>query len=55
MPQIERDLKIRKDRNRNNKKRALRARLETEKDTKVRARLIAKLAKISPNSPRPEK
>lgn len=55
MSQVERDREIRKKRNRNNKKRALRARLLTERDTKVRARLISKLKKISPNSPIPEK
>jgi hypothetical protein len=55
MPQVERDREIRRSRNRNNKKKALRARLTTERDSKVRARLIAKLKKISPNSPIPEK
>ena len=55
MPQVERDREIRRNRNRNNKKKALRTRLTTERDTKVRARLIAKLKKISPNSPIPEK
>jgi hypothetical protein len=55
MPQVERDREIKRRRNLNNKKRALRDRLATERDTKVRARLIAKLKKISPNSPAPEK
>ncbi len=55
MAQVERDREIRRNRNRNKKKRALRARLATERDSKVRARLIAKFKKISPNSPIPEK
>ena len=55
MPQVERDRELKKRRQRTDKVRDLRARLETERDLKVRARLIAKLKKISPHSPIPEK
>jgi hypothetical protein len=55
MPQVERDREIKRRRNRAIKVRALRQRLTTERDSKTRARLIAKLKKISPNSPVPEK
>lgn len=55
MPQVERDREIRRRRARRQKIRALRERLGTERDTRVRARLIAKLKKIAPASPIPEK
>ena len=55
MPQVERDREIKRRRNRQHKKQALKARIATERDTKARAKLIAKLKKISPNSPLPEK
>ena len=55
MPQVERDREIKRRRNKHNKVVALRLRLAEERDTKVRTRLIAKLKKISPNSPAPEK
>ncbi len=55
MPTVERDREIRRRRQRNTKVRGLRARLETERDAKVRARLIAKIKKISPAAPAPEK
>ncbi len=55
MPQVERDREIHRRRNRTSKVRTLRARLKDERDTKVRARLIAKIKKISPHSPVPEK
>ena len=51
MPQVERDRELKKRRHRTVKVNALRARLETERDSKVRARLIAKYRKISPHSP----
>jgi hypothetical protein len=55
MPLVEREREIKRRRNRKNKIKAIRARLLAERDSKVRARLIAKLKKISPNSPLPEK
>jgi hypothetical protein len=55
MPQVERDREIKRRRNKTNKVKTLRERLKEERDTKVRARLIAKLKKISPRSPIPEK
>ena len=55
MPQVERDREIKRRRNKHNKVKDLRARLTDERDNKVRARLIAKLKKISPRSPAPEK
>jgi hypothetical protein len=55
MPQVERDREIKRRRNKHNKVKGLRERLNEERDTKVRARLIAKLKKISPKSPAPEK
>jgi hypothetical protein len=55
MPQVERTREIKRRRQRYDKVHALRARLTTERDTKVRARLIAKLKKASPNAPAPEK
>ena len=55
MAQIERQREIKRRRRRFDKVHTLRARLENEKDAKVRARLIAKLKKISPTAPAPEK
>ncbi len=55
MPQVERTREIKRRRQRFDKVHALRARLANERDSRVRARLIAKLKKISPKSPAPEK
>lgn len=55
MPYVERDREIRRRRQKRKKVRALKARLLTERDAKTRARLAAKLKKISPYSPLPEK
>lgn len=55
MPQVQRDREIKKRRNLALKKRALKERIVKERDAKVRARLVAKLKKISPNSPIPER
>jgi len=55
MPQVERNREIKRRRNKYNKVHTLKLRLVEERDTKVRARLIAKLKKISPLSPIPEK
>ena len=55
MPLVQRDREIRKRRKRALKVKALRERLQTERDTKVRARLIARMKKVSPNAPAPEK
>ena len=55
MPQVERNREIKRRRNKHNKVKGLRVRLNEERDTKVRARLIARLKKISPKSPAPEK
>src|SRR5258708_2395498 len=55
MPQVERDREIKRRRNKHKKVKSLRERLNEERDTKVRARLIAKLKKISPPSPVPKK
>jgi hypothetical protein len=55
MPQVERTREIKRRRQRRDKVHDLRARLATEKDAKVRARLLAKLKKTSPNAPAPEK
>ncbi len=55
MPQVERTREIKRRRQRSEKVRALRARLTNERDSKIRARLIAKLKKVSPRSPAPEK
>ena len=41
MPQVERDREIKKRRNKHNKVKGLRVRLNEERDTKVRARLIS--------------
>jgi hypothetical protein len=55
MPMVERDREIKRHRNRKKKVKALQTRLQAERDGKVRSRLIAKLKKISPASPIPEK
>ncbi len=55
MPQVERTREIKRRRQRYEKVRALRARLANERDSKIRARLIAKLKKVSPRSPAPDK
>jgi hypothetical protein len=55
MPFVERDREVRRRRHKRRKVRALKARLLTERDAKARARLVAKLKKISPYSPLPEK
>ena len=55
MPQVEKTREIKRRRQRYDKVHALRARLVNERDAKIRARLIAKLKKISPNAPAPEK
>lgn len=55
MPQVERTREIKRRRQRRTKVKDLRERLTKERDTKVRARLIAKLKKVSPHSPAPEK
>ena len=55
MPQFERQREIKRRRNRFVKVHTLRDRLVTEKDAKVRARLIAKIKKIAPAAPVPEK
>ncbi len=55
MPQVERTREIKRRRRRFDKVHALRARLANERDSKVRARLLARLKKVSPNSPAPEK
>ena len=55
MPQVERTREIKRRRQRRDKVHDLRARLVNERDSKVRARLLAKLKKVSPNAPAPEK
>jgi indole-3-glycerol phosphate synthase len=55
MPQVERNREIKRRRHRRIKVKDLRERLNKERDTKARTRLIAKLKKVSPNSPVPEK
>lgn len=55
MPYVERDREIKRRRNKRHKVKALKTRLLAERDSRVRTRLIAKLKKISPNSPLPEK
>jgi len=55
MPQVQRDREIKRRRQRKMKMQTIRQRLEQERDGKVRARLIAKLKKISPSAPAPEK
>jgi hypothetical protein len=55
MPMVERDREIKRRRNKKKKIAALKTRLQTERDSKVRIRLLAKLKKISPASQLPEK
>ncbi len=55
MPLVQRQREIRKRRNRAVKVKLLKERLTHERDSKVRTRLIAKLKKISPRSPVPDK
>ena len=55
MPQVQRTREIKRRRSRGGKLHILRARLEKERDSKVRARLIAKIRKISPLALVPEK
>ena len=55
MPQVERDRELKRRRSKALKVHALRERLGRERDAKTRARLIARLKKISPRSPVPEK
>lgn len=55
MPQVQRTREIKRRRQRHDKVKALRERLTTERDAKTRARLIAKIKKVSPNAPAPEK
>jgi hypothetical protein len=50
MPMVERDREIKKRRNRFKKVKSLKLRLETERDAKTRARLLAKLKKIAPGA-----
>lgn len=51
MPYVERDREIKRRRNKRRKVKALKTRLVGERDSRARARLTAKLKKISPNSP----
>jgi hypothetical protein len=51
MPRVERDREIRRRRQRATKVRALRERLTRERDSRTRARLLAKLQRISPGAP----
>ena len=55
MPQVQRTREIKRRRQKADKAKHIRTRLTVERDAKVRARLIAKLKKISPNSAIPEK
>ena len=55
MPQVQRDREIKRRRHKKVKLKALRTRLTAERDPKVRARLLARLKKISPTAPAPEK
>jgi hypothetical protein len=55
MPYVERDREIKRRRNKRKKVKALKTRLLTERDSKSRTRLAAKLKKISPLSPTVEK
>jgi hypothetical protein len=52
---VERQREIKRRRQHRLKLQTLRSRLETERDPKARARLIAKLKKINPLLPVPEK
>ena len=55
MPMVHRNREIRRRRNKALTVHAIKERLAVERDSKVRTRLIAKLKKISPASPVPEK
>jgi len=55
MPMVERDREIKRRRNKKAKVKALKLRLVTERDSKVRARLVGRLRKISPDAQIPEK
>ncbi len=55
MPQVERTREIRRRRARREKMKALRDRLTGERDSRSRARIIAKIKKLSPTAPVPEK
>ncbi len=55
MPMVERDREIKRRRNKKAKVKALKLRLVTERDSKVRARLVGRLRKISPAAQIPEK
>ena len=55
MPMVERDREIKKRRNLRVKVKALKARLLTERDSKVRARLATRLTQIAPHAQLPEK
>ena len=55
MPQVQRDREIRRRRHKKDKMKAIRTRLTTERDPKVRSKLLARLKKISPTAPVPEK
>ena len=55
MPQVQRDREIKRRRHKKDKMKAIRARLTTERDPKTRTKLLARLKKISPTAPVPEK
>ena len=55
MPQVQRDREIKRRRHKKDKMKAIRTRLTTERDPKVRGKLLARLKKISPTAPVPEK
>lgn len=55
MPMVERNREIKKRRNRRAKVQALKTRLLTERDAKVRARLVIRLRKIAPHAQLPER
>lgn len=55
MPMVERDREIKRRRNKKAKLKAIKARLLIERDSRVRARLVSKIKKISPNAQIPEK
>jgi hypothetical protein len=55
MPQVQRDREIKRRRHKKDKMKAIRTRLTTERDPKMRSKLLARLKKISPTAPVPEK
>lgn len=55
MPMVERDREIKRRRNKKAKIKAMKARLLIERDSKVRARLVNKIRKISPDAKIPER